>query len=472
MQTALSQLGVGVLLAWIALPLFAWLIRPRSRPDARTLHRAQLAALLSAVGLLFVPWLPGVEAWLAPNGPYYQFEMRAVFAPVPRNHRFEPREAAAVLSPLALVGMAWLVAVAYALIRATLGARNVARLLRSTTSAPDALVELVGTRAAALGMRAPALRVSDRSAIPFAVGLWRPSIVLPRELVDTLESESLALVIEHELEHVRRGDVRDAAAVTLLKILLGGHPTAETLGREAVLAREIAVDARVSKASPREYATLLVDIAAHAHFGEKPAPTAIDDTALARRIALISEPGATRALSLLPLLAAAAALVLCTLLARTFVSWSSDPPTFVRHAMPGAQPLMFRARTGFGVGPSLQPGPPTLVPPPGLRAGVPGHAAFGGPPPEPVLPEVLRASPAVQACYAHAKKADPSLEPHVMFAIDVNAAGVATVSVMAPSAPDLAACLQRAVNSLLPKLELPPHASFGIGLDFDASPSP
>jgi len=41
MDATLSQLGVGALLAWVALPLFAWLVRPRARPDARTLHRAQ-----------------------------------------------------------------------------------------------------------------------------------------------------------------------------------------------------------------------------------------------------------------------------------------------------------------------------------------------------------------------------------------------------------------------------------------------
>jgi hypothetical protein len=366
--------------------------------------------------------------------------------------------------------------VAYALVRTTLGIRSVARLLRLASPAPQALVERLQSRAIALGMRAPQLHVSSRSAIPFAAGLWRPSIVLPRELVETLDDEALGLVIEHELEHVRRGDVRGAAFVALLKILLGGHPTAEKIAREAGLAREIAVDARVSQASPRAYATLLVDIAAHAHFGEKPAATAIDDTALARRIALISEPGSTHALSLLPLAAAATALVLCTVLARTFVSWSPEPPALMGDRIavpaPGTRPMFLHARTGFGVGASGQPGPHVVLPPRGVHAGLPGRAALLGPPPEPVLPELLRTSPEVQACYAQAAKADPDVQPHVMFEIESSASGAATVAVIAPSAPDLAACLQRAVKPLLPKLELPPGASFGVGLDLGEGPHP
>lgn len=117
----------------------------------------------------------------------------------------------------------------------------------------------------------------------------------------------LELVVDHELEHLRRGDVTRNALVTFLKGLLGGHPSASCLARDAALAREIAVDARVARRDQRAYASLLVEIAAHAHFGEKPAPVAIDDTALARRIALITEPREPHVLSLTGLWLATAA---------------------------------------------------------------------------------------------------------------------------------------------------------------------
>ncbi|HKP60202.1 MAG TPA: M56 family metallopeptidase, partial [Polyangiales bacterium] len=316
-------------------------------------------------------------------------------------------------------------------------ARALSRLLARTTLAPAELQELVRVRAAGLGIAPPELALSSQCAIPFATGLGAARIVLPNELVQSLDRAALELVVEHELEHVRRGDTRFAALVASMQILLGGHPTARKVAREALLAREIAVDARVAQSGARAYASLLVDIAAHAHFGEKPASTAIDDSALARRIALITEPAPTRPLSLWPLSAAAAAIALATLAASTCIAWS----------LPARPFGVFHAR-GQGVLPG-HPAPAFF-----------GHA-LPVPPPEARLPELIDQAPEVRACYQRAAGAPM----HARIGLQVGAGGKLQPSVSVPGAPEVQTCLERALENLAPRLPAPPGAAWTIGLE-------
>jgi beta-lactamase regulating signal transducer with metallopeptidase domain len=464
MDAALSKWGVGALLAWVALPLFAWLVRPRARPDAVTLHRAQLAALLAALALLVGPWLPlALPAWVLPSAPYYSIELRAVVAAVPNGLWFSPREPPTGLSPTSLIGALWLTAVALAATRTVLGVRTVSAIVARAAPAAGELFEVVALRARAKQIVVPRLLISDQTAIPFATGLVRSTIVLPRELVESLERPALELVLEHELEHVRRGDVRTAAFVTLLKVALGAHPTAEKIAREAVLAREIAVDAQVSRECAHAYATLLVEIAAHAHFGEKPAATAIDDTALARRIALLAEPLGARPLSLLPMAFGAIAMAMLASLAGTLVSWQPAPPRFFAAGAP------WSGSAAAGV-----PGPGTAGLAMGQHGPGMGVRAFGrgpqslrgaAPPPSPELPLVLMQSPELRECYARAADKEPALAVHATLALSADRSGAVSVSVMVPEAPSLASCLQSALKQIAPRLELPAGANFHIGLE-------
>jgi beta-lactamase regulating signal transducer with metallopeptidase domain len=464
-EAQLSSWGAGALLAWVALPLFARLARPRVHADAITLHRAQIAALGCAVALLAVPslgWL--VPTWLVPRAPYYALELHAVLEPLSRARPFGPGGLATTLSFTTIVGAGWLLAVLFASLRSAVGALKLRRVLGRAMPAPAPLVDTLRSHAAAKGVRMPELLISDHTAIPFATGLLKSTIVVPRELVRSLDPLALELVLEHELEHVRRGDVRTAALVTALKILLGGHPTAEKVGRESLLAREIAVDSRVSPRDPRAYASLLVEIAAHAHFGERPAFTAIDDTALARRIALITEPVVTRRLSIVPVGLAAATVTLVACLARTVVAWSPPAPLHFAFARPGVP--------GRGMGHSRPGG--------GLKFGyiarsdaAPPHARFStrarlGPPPPSNVPVLIEQSPDVRACYTRAASSNPTLAVTAMFLFALEPTGNMSVSVTVPDAPNLEPCLKDAVSRL--PIAPPPEPGLKMVVNLELTP--
>lgn len=53
----------------------------------------------------------------------------------------------------------------------------------------------------------PRLLVSDRCSIPFAAGLMRPLIMLPRRSLQRLDPAEFEAVLVHELLHLRRGDL-------------------------------------------------------------------------------------------------------------------------------------------------------------------------------------------------------------------------------------------------------------------------
>lgn len=100
---------------------------------------------------------------------------------------------------------------------------------------------------------------------PATVGIRQPMIVVP-EWVLRLDADSRQLIIAHETEHVRRGDVRLLAAATAATILMPWNPFVWWQCRRLHTAIEIDCDRRVMRASPqsvRQYGELLLEVAAH-----------------------------------------------------------------------------------------------------------------------------------------------------------------------------------------------------------------
>jgi beta-lactamase regulating signal transducer with metallopeptidase domain len=107
------------------------------------------------------------------------------------------------------------------------------------------------------------LLVSERLAVPAAMGFVRPAVVIPAWSLRELSSAELNAVLLHELAHLRRWDDWTNLAQKLLRALFFFHPAVWLVENRLSLEREMACDDIVLAAtsSPRAYAECLVSLA-------------------------------------------------------------------------------------------------------------------------------------------------------------------------------------------------------------------
>lgn len=299
-MSALDALGLGVLVAYLALPLLALTARgPEASPGSR--HRQLVAVLALDVALFAVPLLvsrlPAAHGEGAPALGHSTLAVLRWAAP-PHGH-----------GPLFWLGAAWLALTALGALHAGSRLARLGALLRAARVADEPACLEAWQLARALGLPPPRLVESDQIGVPFAWSLWRPAIALPPGLREQLSPEAFRCVLRHELEHLARGDQGWALAVALMRLPLALHPTAHALVREIGLAREEAVDEAAALEDPATYARALLDVAALA----KPGPrlseaVSMSATALSRRIRMLTEKPRRTAAKLWPTLAAALAL--------------------------------------------------------------------------------------------------------------------------------------------------------------------
>lgn len=106
----------------------------------------------------------------------------------------------------------------------------------------------------------PELRVTSEIATPRATGLFRPAVLLPEGALESTREE-LAMVLAHELLHLRHRDLWLAWVPFLARRIFFFHPLAALAEREHALAREAVCDAevlRVLGAAPRAYGRLIL----------------------------------------------------------------------------------------------------------------------------------------------------------------------------------------------------------------------
>ena len=104
---------------------------------------------------------------------------------------------------------------------------------------------------------------------PAVIGVTRTDIVVPAWLLER-DTKEQALVLAHELEHVRVHDPLLLAAAQAAAVLLPWHPAVWWMASRMKLAVELDCDRRVLQrgASARDYGTLLIDLTDHrAGFG-------------------------------------------------------------------------------------------------------------------------------------------------------------------------------------------------------------
>jgi beta-lactamase regulating signal transducer with metallopeptidase domain len=388
---SLELLGTGILVAWLALPLLTHAARLRAGYEPAAAYRRMFVALALAVACLGLPWLRAKLPAFSPSLTPLALSVQVLATPVGGRELGAARGYAA--SPFDLLALVWGLACATAGLRWAVARLRLNRLLAGAQPAPQALGERLAQLAHAVNVASPRLLLSDEAVAPFSVGSWRPSVVLPTSLPDELGPEGLELILQHELLHVRRRDPLTHALARLGATVFAFHPTLPGLMRELIIAREAAVDAEIAVDDRPAYAHLLLQMASRLRFGPDPAHVAMDDTALARRIALLTQttPKA-RAASAVPLLLVAAAIAGFGLLA---------PHVF-------AEPLHFRAS------------------------------------PLDVLDPMAPHETEVDQCYELARAEDPELviATRARFEVDPHTFRVTAADVPTPESPTFQTCLE------------------------------
>lgn len=96
---------------------------------------------------------------------------------------------------------------------------------------------------------------------PAAIGIVRPTIVLPASLAAALPAPSLRAVLLHEANHIRRGDLVVLLLQRTAEAVFWWNPVLRRMGAALDTAREIACDVGASRAygSGVDYADALLD---------------------------------------------------------------------------------------------------------------------------------------------------------------------------------------------------------------------
>ncbi len=128
---------------------------------------------------------------------------------------------------------------------------------------------------------------SRHVAIPIATGIVVPAIVLPSSTIDELDPIARACTIEHELAHVRRGDVASNAVARIAGALLFWNPWVHYAIGNLAIEREAACDdwaiRRLGEAT--DYASALAALART--FANAPVPL-LTPSALGSRHSLVT----------------------------------------------------------------------------------------------------------------------------------------------------------------------------------------
>ena len=109
--------------------------------------------------------------------------------------------------------------------------------------------------------RPPQLRLSSEIDTPQVCGLRNPIVLVPAETMATFTTEERAMVLCHELMHLRRRDLALGWVPVCAERLFFFHPLARLAARRYVDARETACDTAAVRAlgvSPAHYGRMLV----------------------------------------------------------------------------------------------------------------------------------------------------------------------------------------------------------------------
>ena len=250
-----------------------WLIRHRARAALRHgLWMLVVIKLLLPVDLLSptaiaywaAPWLltPAVRVpRVAAGSATVVSEVSHVVGPVGLKTATPAHPKLQLAGGLLLV---WVVGCGAWAIWVLVRSREVARPVRDSDEAPEALQKVLAETAAGLGLRSklPRLRLTDTAQGPALCGLFRPVILLPRGLSEQIEAESLRQVLRHELIHLQRWDLAWNLLQVCVQIAWWWNPLVWFANARIRSLREAAVDEAVMlEPGADDYPATLVAVA-------------------------------------------------------------------------------------------------------------------------------------------------------------------------------------------------------------------
>ena len=186
----------------------------------------------------------------------------------------EPAEAEpAELIPMSVTPLSWqgLLFLLWLAVVAAMGllllqrAVFVRRLIGQACAANDMMNEALEYCCQRMGIRKNvSLKISVNATSPAVCGLFRPVILLPRNLGPTLGSSHLRTVLMHELAHIKRGDLWINTVQTALQIVYFYNPLLWLTNAIIRRVREQAVDETVLVAmgpKAQQYPETLLNVA-------------------------------------------------------------------------------------------------------------------------------------------------------------------------------------------------------------------
>jgi len=203
----------------------------------------------------------------APQIPSANFNITHEDLPMPEV--LLPQVAEPVPVRPALTPAAWSLLAASAVSLALLGWlllrwRQVVHLSRAAIPSAGLNLQLGEARELAKFDSSVPVKLTHDTMSPAVCGLFRPVILLPHSLAETLTPDQLRAVLLHELMHVRRGDVWVNFAQSLLQIAYWWHPLVWLANARLRRIREEAVDDAVMvalRADAEIYAPTLLAVA-------------------------------------------------------------------------------------------------------------------------------------------------------------------------------------------------------------------
>ena len=104
---------------------------------------------------------------------------------------------------------------------------------------------------------------SEQATSPMVVGLIKPKIIIPKNIVTQLSAEQLSPIILHELAHIQRNDIWFNHLQEFIAIVFWWSPVIRILNKRIHIDRELACDLRAVKQlnNNKQYAQSLIDCA-------------------------------------------------------------------------------------------------------------------------------------------------------------------------------------------------------------------